>query len=102
MKIREVKAEQLNSMLEKKSTVVLDIREDYEYEEDHLESLHIPMAEVRNRLDELNQHEKIVVCCKSGKRAQAVAYMLNNELDSADVSYLKGGLTAYREIYAQD
>lgn len=102
MKIREVEAEQLNEMLSEKKSLLLDIREEYEYEDDHLESLHIPMAEVRSKLRELDAYDNIVVCCKSGNRAQAVAYMLNKNLINKDISYLKGGLTAYREIYAQD
>ena len=102
MKIREVEAEQLNRMLKDKSSLLLDIREEYEYEDDHLESLHIPMAEVRSRINELEDHKNIVVCCKSGNRAQAIAYMLSKNLNNKDISYLKGGLIAYREVYAQD
>ncbi len=101
MEIRAVEADQLNAELEKKSSILLDIREEYEYEDDHLESIHIPMAEVKSRLKDLEQHENIIICCKSGNRARAIAYMLNKNLSNTNISYLSGGMEAYRQIYAQ-
>ena len=100
MNVKEVEASSIDSLINKESVVLLDIREEYEYEDFHLKSLHIPMAEVMSRLDELLDYPEIVVCCRSGNRAQAIAYHLQKEFTEKDVSYLKGGLVAYMESHA--
>lgn len=98
MKSKAIKAAELDSLLNQEAVILLDIREEYEYEDDHLDSLHIPMAEVRSRIDELKPYQEIIICCKSGQRAQAMAHTLNCQLENKVISFLEGGLTAYRSL----
>lgn len=100
MKPNAIKASELDSKLSIPNTLLLDIREEYEYEDDHLDSLHIPMAEVKKRITELEPYDSIIVCCLSGKRAYAMSHTLNQLLPSKHISYLEGGLEAYRNLNA--
>jgi rhodanese-related sulfurtransferase len=100
MKPTAIKASELDSKLSIPNTLLLDIREEYEYEDDHLDSLHIPMAEVKRRINELEAYDYIIVCCHSGKRAYAMNHTLNQLLPSQHISYLEGGLESYRKLSA--
>jgi len=98
MKPTATKASELESKLAQKGSILLDIRETYEYEDDHLDSLHIPMAEVKSRLKELADFGQIVICCRSGKRAFAMNHTLNQLFPNKQISYLEGGIEAYRSL----
>src|SRR5690606_35969947 len=46
------------------NTVILDIMEDEEREKGHIKnSIHIPLGQLRNRLDELDKSKKYIVYC---------------------------------------
>ena len=74
--------------------VVLDVREPDEWEAGHIEgALHIPLAEVPTRLDDLVGADELVVVCRSGGRsARAVAWLVRNGLDAVN---LEGGMGAW-------
>ncbi len=74
---------------------VIDIREDHEVESGNIGGLHIPMAEVMSRLDEVRKDCTVVVHCKSGKRATAMVYALETQLQMDNVFNLEGGIEAW-------
>ncbi len=76
---------------------IVDVREPYEYEEANIGSLHIPMAEVANRSNELKTTKTIAVLCRSGKRAEAVANLLTCDLGFENVCIVEGGILAWKE-----
>lgn len=98
MKPIAIDAAELDHKLNEENTVLLDIREEYEYEDDHLDSLHIPMAEVKSRMNELSDYAQIVVCCKSGNRAKAISLMLSKSFENKNIRFLEGGIVAYRSF----
>jgi len=73
---------------------VLDVREADEWQAGHIEgALHIPLAEVPTRLDDLVGADELVVVCRSGGRsARAVAWLVRNGLDAVN---LEGGMGAW-------
>ena len=75
--------------------VVLDIREAYEREICKIDSIHIPMGSLSIRVSELPEDKMIVVLCKSGRRAAAVANLLLTEYSFNDVKILDGGILAW-------
>lgn len=92
----EVTVEELNIMLEEnKDFVLLDVRTENEVLVSKIsdESIHVPMNEIPNRLNEINNKE-IIVYCKSGKRSAKVCeyLQLNNY---SNVKNLKGGILAW-------
>jgi adenylyltransferase/sulfurtransferase len=79
------------------NVILLDIREPYELEICSIGGLHIPMAEVANRVSEIGTGKEVVVLCRSGKRAIAVANLLAVELGMENISILEGGILAWAE-----
>ena len=73
---------------------VLDVREDEEWEAGHVDgSLHIPLMDLPQRLDELPPDTPLVVVCRVGGRsAQATTWLVQQGYDAAN---LEGGLFAW-------
>lgn len=75
--------------------ILLDVRDPYELDICKLPGvLHIPMAEVGSRLNELPKDKDIVVICHLGVRSQNVARLLMSNGFNR-VSNLNGGMDAY-------
>jgi rhodanese-related sulfurtransferase len=74
--------------------LVLDVREDDEWEAGHVEgSLHIPLMQLGARLAEVPATGQTLVVCRVGSRsAQATAYLVQQGVDAVN---LAGGLAAW-------
>lgn len=101
--VPEIDVHELNSRLDNGSeTVLIDVREPYEYEISRIEQARlIPLAELSSRLPELSTADSYVIHCKSGARsAKAVELMRSNGF--SDVVNLSGGINAWVEEIDQD
>lgn len=97
----EITVQELKNRLDSgEKVVVVDVRELYEYEEFNIDSIHIPLAELMGRLDEIPaaKEEEVVVICRSGGRSSQ-AQLLLRSLGYTDVVNLTGGLLAWRETF---
>ena len=77
--------------------VVVDVREDKEFVEGHIiNSVHIPLASVQQRLKELEKHKdaQIIVSCRSGARSNSACGTLRKN-GFEKVYNLKGGVLAW-------
>ena len=73
---------------------VLDVREPEEWEAGHIEgAVHIPLADLPARIDELPADEELVVVCRSGSRSSRAAAWLNR--NGFDALNLDGGMQAW-------
>jgi rhodanese-related sulfurtransferase len=91
-------ASELNLLLKQSDEyIILDIRESYEFEVCNLNSLNIPMGELIDRKNELPVNKKIVLMCRSGKRAEAAANLLSTEFNMSNIIVLSGGIVAWRD-----
>ena len=81
----------------KASVFLLDIRENYERDACSIPSYHIPMAEVCSRLNEFPEDQQVIVMCNSGKRAEALANLLETDFGMNDLLVLEGGISAWTE-----
>ncbi|WBC16447.1 rhodanese-like domain-containing protein [Micromonospora sp. WMMA1998] len=80
--------------------VVLDVRNAGEREQGAVDgSLHIPLAELTRRLDEVPADRPVVVHCAGGYRSSVAASLLRNA-GRADVSDLLGGYGAWQGLHA--
>lgn len=77
------------------SHALIDIREPYEREVSHLDGVHIPMAEVVERLSEIPEDTPVVIHCRSGARSAAVTHALTQQYGYNNVHNLEGGITAW-------
>ena len=77
----------------------LDVREEWEYEEDNLGAENIPLGELPHRLGELDKFkdEEIVVHCRSGARSGNAKKFMESK-GYSKVRNVLGGILAYREL----
>ena len=69
----------------------LDVRLRSEFENQHLDgAINIPLYFIRLKLNMLDQKKKYIVCCDTGRRSSAGAYILNERGFQAYV--LRGGI----------
>ncbi|MGG9971725.1 rhodanese-related sulfurtransferase [Ferruginibacter sp. SUN002] len=103
-----VNAEQMNELLKDDDTVVIDMRNHYEYEVGHFErAIEIPSDTFREQLPmavsmmEDKKDKNIIMYCTGGIRCEkASAYMLHNGFKN--VFHLEGGVINYaREAKAK-
>lgn len=95
--MRSISAKDLQTALENGSHVIIDVREPYEYIACNIGSKHIPMGEICSRKNELPNDKNIVIMCRSGKRAEAVANILVSDHGMTNIVILEGGITAWKE-----
>ncbi len=103
-----VNARQMNSLLEDPDTVVIDMRNHYEYEVGHfVNALEVPSDTFREQLPVAvdmmkdKKDKNIIMYCTGGIRCEkASAYMLHNGF--TNVFHLEGGIINYaREVQQQ-
>ncbi len=97
--LNELAPEQLLQILEQNKEVhIIDIREDYEFEDGHLPCVHMPMDSVFERAHELPRDIPVVIYCRTGKRSNAMAYMLCREKGLDNVYSVTGGYEALAQL----
>jgi rhodanese-related sulfurtransferase len=76
--------------------LLLDVREDSEFELGHAPgALHVPLAEIPDRLEDVAKDRRIVCVCRSGVRsARAGHFLLEQGFDAVN---LEGGMIAWAE-----
>jgi sulfur-carrier protein adenylyltransferase/sulfurtransferase len=95
--VPEITVQELEGRLRNGSKVsVLDVREPHEYEVANIGARLIPLAELPERLVELDRDEPLAVHCKSGGRS-ARAVKLLKEAGFQNVYNVRGGIDAWSE-----
>jgi adenylyltransferase/sulfurtransferase len=98
--IREIKAEDLHQLIkEGNRPYMIDIREDYEYEDGHLNGMHIPMEDLVDRRDEIPKDETVVIYCNSGGRSKPMTWVLSTDFGFTNILSLEGGYEAYAQNF---
>jgi rhodanese-related sulfurtransferase len=88
---------QLKELFSSNKACLVDVRETYEQHICNIPALFIPMAEIKTRHHEIPKDKEIVIMCRSGKRAEAVAHLLESELGFKDLFILEGGILNWIE-----
>ena len=85
-------------MSKSESLNIIDVREDWEYEEFNIGARLIPLATLPTKLDELAslKNDEIIVHCRTGNRSgQAKMYLESQGF--TNVRNLIGGMVAYQQ-----
>ena len=97
MSIPAIQAEELKQRLDAgESLFLLDVREEDEYEISNIGGHLIPLAELAERVQELDASREIIALCKMGTRS-AKAVQLLNEVGFPNVRSLTGGIHAWSD-----
>jgi rhodanese-related sulfurtransferase len=77
----------------------LDVREGYEYEEENLGATLIPLGELPDRINEIEDWKdtELVVHCRSGARSGRAKAFLESQ-GFTKVRNVLGGILAYNEL----
>ena len=75
-------------------TIVIDVREVWEFDEFNVGGVNIPLGEVHNRVGELTDFTTIFVVCANGSRSKVAAHFYGRTptLAGKTVYQLKGGI----------
>tara|TARA_B110001452_G_scaffold177935_1_gene149287 strand:- start:750 stop:1055 length:306 start_codon:yes stop_codon:yes gene_type:complete len=98
MTLNRISPIELDLLIQKKSEFLLiDLRENYELEIDGIidNSIHIPLEEIVDRLNELPSDRPVVFHCSSGKRSESILnFLILNDLYKENYLNLEGGYQA--------
>ena len=98
MNLNRISPSDLDLLLQKKSEFLLiDLRENYELEingkVDY--SIHIPLGEIVDRLNELPSDRPVIFHCSSGNRSESILnFLILNDLYKENYLNLEGGYQA--------
>ena len=75
-------------------TVLVDVRENWEFEEFNEGGINIPLAEIREKRNLLAPYQTIVVICTNGVRSKVAAmdYCRVPEWADKQIFHVKGGI----------
>ena len=94
--MRRISVQELSDVLKGSNDfIIIDVREDYEYNIGHIQCIHIPMSVIPERVNELNCERETYVMCKSGNRAASVANFLEVNFNFSNIGVVIGGIEAY-------
>jgi rhodanese-related sulfurtransferase/rubrerythrin len=80
------------------SYTLVDVRQPWEYEEDHIPGAKlIPLGDLKDSLDEVNKEKPAVVYCAVGGRSRVAAQLMRG-MGFPEVYNLSGGIKAYRGV----
>ena len=90
-------------MENKEDFVFIDVREEWEYEEDNLGALNIPLGQLPHQLDDFMKfkNKEIVLQCRSGARSGNAKKFMETQ-GFSKVRNLLGGILAYRAMEEEE
>lgn len=94
--MKEVTPKELKQLTDdKKDFQLIDVREEYEFDEVNINGELIPMGEIMDNIDKISRDKQVVVHCRSGKRSATVISALESQHGFTNLYNLKGGILAY-------
>ena len=96
--MKEVTPKELKQLMdEKKDIQLIDVREEYEFDEVNMNGQLIPMGDVMSNIEKIAKDKTVVIHCRSGKRSATVINALEAQHGFTNLYNLKGGILAYIE-----
>ena len=93
--VKNITWEEVENLKDKKDMLVLDVRTDKEYEEGAFKDcIHIPLDDLRNRLNELDKSKTFFVYCRTGLRSYIACRILTQ--NGFQVQNITGGYHFYK------
>ncbi|MBA3663695.1 MAG: rhodanese-like domain-containing protein [Bacteroidetes bacterium] len=96
--VKEITVQDLKTLQDSKADYqLIDVREEYEFDEANLKGELIPMGDVMNNVDKIAKDKQVVIHCRSGRRSASVIQALESQHGFTNLYNLKGGILAYIE-----
>jgi molybdopterin/thiamine biosynthesis adenylyltransferase/rhodanese-related sulfurtransferase len=97
---REVHDSVLHANGNGSAPVLVDVREQHEYEESHIPgAIHVPRGHLESRIEGKvgDKSRSVVLYCASGQRSALAAHTLQSLLGYDDVASMTGGITLWKD-----
>jgi adenylyltransferase/sulfurtransferase len=95
--MKEISVQELKALKESGSDYLLiDVREQYEYDAANLGGVLIPLGSILDHANEIPRDKQVVVHCRSGARSATAIRELENRFGFDNLSNLKGGIIAWQ------
>jgi len=98
--IDEVQPSDASAELADDGTVLVDVREQHEFEERHIEgAIHVPRGYLESRIEQFvpDRSQRVILYCATGIRSALAAKTLADDLGYEDVASMAGGITLWRD-----
>src|ERR671922_752741 len=99
--IQEVDPKEVHDLqLNGNGAVVVDVREQHEFEESHLPgAVHVPRGHLESRIEGAvgDRSKRVVLYCSSGNRSALAAQTMQELLGYEDVASMRGGITLWKD-----
>ena len=96
--IKEITVQELKEWQDNgKDFQLIDVREQSEYDEAHMNGELIPLGTIPQNLDKINGDKPVVIHCRSGKRSANAIAFLQKELGHEQLYNLQGGIIAWQK-----
>jgi rhodanese-related sulfurtransferase len=95
--MESISPKEASTMYAGKEAIIVDVREDSEWNEQHITGvIHIPLAQLKERLSELKQYKDspVITQCRSGRRS-AQAFDVLKPAGFSKVYNMDGGIMAW-------
>ncbi len=99
--VRKHTAKAVQDLLERGAVTVVDVRPRAEYVSGHIpQSQSIPLAEVRQKIIDIDRSKPVILVCRSGYRAMQAFHILKRRGFKGH-GVLQGGIIAWEALRAQ-
>jgi rhodanese-related sulfurtransferase len=90
----DITLSEMQGIRHRPSTVVVDVREPWEYDEFNEGGINIPLSKIREKRPLLEPYQSIVVICTNGTRSKVAAmdYCRVASWAGKSIYHLKGGM----------
>ena len=101
-RIEEVDPREVHDLVEAgpNGSVVVDVREQHEFEESHLPGAkHVPRGHLESRIETAapDKSKRVILYCQSGNRSALAADTMQSLLGYEDVASMTGGITLWKD-----
>ncbi|MBC3785185.1 rhodanese-like domain-containing protein [Spirosoma utsteinense] len=86
---------ELESLRQQPDTLIVDVRDEWEFDEFNIGGLNIPLPDLRARKTELLPFTTLIAVCTNGARSRVAAkdFLRQPELEHKTIYHLHGGIT---------
>jgi rhodanese-related sulfurtransferase len=95
----DITTEEMESLVMEPETVIVDVRDEWEFEEFNIGGLNIPLAEIRTKRHYLLPYDNVIVVCANGVRSRVAVkdFCRHADMDDKRMYHLIGGILGAEE-----
>ena len=97
--VQQLSPGELSKLIKSEEDITLiDVRTTEEHEKFNIGGLIIPLNQIEKQVDQIPKNGKTIIYCQTGQRSVRAIQILFDQLDSANIYNLEGGIDAWVEM----